>query len=166
MGPFSGRHLFLVGVGLLYAVLFLIRPEEALTALRSSGRILGILFVPLGLIFLLMFALRFFLDPSRVARFLGEEAGLRGDLFSIAAGILSFGPIYAWYPLLRDMKQRGAGNRILALFLGNRAVKPFLLPLMISYFGWSYVILFTLFMILGSIGVAYLTDLFCGIDKG
>jgi hypothetical protein len=48
------------------------------------------------------------------------------------------GPIYAWYPLLKELREKGAANSLIAIFLGNRAVKPFLLPIMISYFGWVY----------------------------
>jgi len=34
-------------------------------------------------------------------------------------------------------------------------VKPFLLPVMIGYFGWQYVLVLTFLMILGSILLGY-----------
>ena len=74
------------------------------------------------------------------------------------SGIISMGPIYAWYPLLKEMRKKGATNSLIAVFLGNRAVKPFLLPIMISYFGWVYVALLTLFTISGSLAVGYLVN--------
>ena len=157
----SGPYLFLFVVGLLYGTLFLIFPDKAGLALKSSGRILWSLVPALCLVFVLMVLLNLFLKSSQVVRFMGEEAGLKGVLLSAAAGIISMGPIYAWYPLLKEVKQRGAGNRTIAVFLGNRAVKPFLLPIMVSYFGWVYVLLFTLFTILGSIGAAYLVGGLC-----
>jgi hypothetical protein len=46
----------------------------------------------------------------------------------------------------------------LPFFLGNLAVKPFLLPAMISYFGWMYVALLTLFTVSGSLAVGYLVN--------
>jgi uncharacterized membrane protein YraQ (UPF0718 family) len=46
----------------------------------------------------------------------------------------------------------------LPFFLGNRAVKPFLLLVMISYFGWMYVALLTLFTVSGSLAVGYLVN--------
>jgi len=52
--------------------------------------------------------------------------------------VISMGPIYAWYPLLKELRGKGATNSFIAVFLGNRAVKPFLLPIMISYFGGMY----------------------------
>jgi len=40
---------------------------------------------------------------------------------------------------LKELRKKGAADSLIAVFLGNRAVKPFLLPIMISYFGWVYV---------------------------
>jgi uncharacterized membrane protein YraQ (UPF0718 family) len=69
------------------------------------------------------------------------------------------GPIYAWYPLLKELRKEGAANSLIAVFLGNRAVKPFLLPIMMSYFGWVYVALLTLFTVSGSLAVGYLINI-------
>ncbi len=48
---------------------------------------------------------------------------------------------------------------MIAVFLGHRAVKPFLLPIMISYFGGVYVVVLTLFTIAGSLAVGYLVNI-------
>lgn len=160
-GSVLDRYLFISITGGVYGILFLLFPDRISTALWSSGRILLSIIPPLFLVFILMVLLNLFLKPSQVVRFLGKKAGARGVLLSAAAGIISAGPIYAWYPLLKEVKQRGAGNRAIAVFLGNRAVKPFLLPIMLSYFGWIYVIFLTFFVILGSVGVAYLLDVLC-----
>jgi hypothetical protein len=44
---------------------------------------------------------------------------------------------------------------LIAIFLGNRAVKPCLMPIMISYFGWVYVMILTFFTITGSVAAGY-----------
>ena len=80
---------------------------------------------------------------------------MAGKFISASAGIISVGPIYAWYPLLKDLKEKGAANDLIAIFLNNRAIKPFLLPVMISYFGWLYVLILTIFTVLGSLFVGY-----------
>ena len=69
------------------------------------------------------------------------------------------GPIYAWYPLLKELRNKGAENSLIAIFLGNRAVKPLLMPVLISYFGWIYVVLLTLFTITGSIAGGYIVGI-------
>jgi len=79
--------------------------------------------------------------------------GIKGIILTATAGIISIGPIYAWYPLLKELREKGVGDPLIAIFLGNGAVKPFLLPMMIAYFGWTYVLILTVFTILGSLGV-------------
>ncbi|OPL11712.1 MAG: hypothetical protein AVO39_05195 [delta proteobacterium MLS_D] len=133
-------YIFPVAVLAIYAVLFLYVPEGTLSALKSSGKIVLAMLVPLTLIFVLMLLINLFVKPSNVAKFLGRSFGVRETLLSAAAGIISAGPIYVWYPLLKDLKEKGAGNYALSVFLYNRSIKPFLLPIMISYFGWIFVV--------------------------
>jgi uncharacterized membrane protein YraQ (UPF0718 family) len=161
---FGARHVFALAVGLLYAILFGIAPEKTVFALGTSMRIFGYILLPLSVVFLLMILVNLFFKSSQVTQLLGEKAGFKRIVLSAAAGIISMGPIYAWYPLLRETRDKGAGNIPIAVFLGNRAVKPFLLPVMISYFGWIYVLLLTFFMIIASVGVGYGLDALCKIN--
>ena len=96
---------------------------------------------------------------------MGKEAGIKGIIFSAAAGIISVGPIYAWYPLLKDLKEKGASDSLIAIFLGSRAVKPFLLPVMIKYFGWIFVLVLTVLMVLGSVIGGNIVSKFSGEKK-
>jgi uncharacterized membrane protein YraQ (UPF0718 family) len=105
-----------------------------------------------------MVFMNLFLKPAHIVGFLGKGSGRRGIVLSVAAGIISMGPIYAWYPLLKELRGKGAADSLIAVFLGNRAVKPFLLPVMISYFGWVYVVLLTSFTVAGSLTVGYLVE--------
>ncbi|MCD4715711.1 MAG: hypothetical protein K8R45_03085, partial [Desulfobacterales bacterium] len=155
---FSGPYMFALAVGLLYGIFFWIDPEKTFLALGTSAKIFGYILLPLSLVFVLMVLVNLFLRSSQVTRLLGEKAGFRGIILSAAAGIISMGPIYAWFPLLKEVKERGAGNTAIAVFLGNRAVKPFLLPIMISYFGWIYVLLLTFFMFIASVVIGYALD--------
>ncbi len=153
-----GVRLFLFPalVVIAYGVVFAIMPDKASLALRSSGNILVNMLIPLSLVFILMLLLNLFLKPAQIVKLLGRGAGVKGVALSATAGIISAGPIYAWYPLLKELRQKGATNSLLAIFLGNRAVKPFLLPIMISYFGWIYVLLLAVLTMVGSIVVGYL----------
>jgi uncharacterized membrane protein YraQ (UPF0718 family) len=144
---------------MIYGIVFVINPAGTAMALRSSTGILRNLLLPLGLVFTLMVLMNLFLKPTHIANFLGKGSRSRGIILSTAAGIISMGPIYAWYPLLKELRKEGAANSLIAVFLGNRAVKPFLLPIMISYFGWVYVALLTLFTVSGSLAVGYLINI-------
>ena len=145
--------IFLGGVLILYVLCFLLFPEKTLMALRRSGSIFVNILIPLGFVFLILFFVNLFVNPGQVVRLFGKRSGMKGVFFATAAGILSMGPIYAWYPLLEELRQKGAKDSLLAIFLGNRAVKPFLIPIMISYFGLNYVLILSLFTIGGSLAV-------------
>lgn len=150
---------FPCSIALVYGILFFSHPDKAIKALASSMKLLQTLLIPLALVFLVIFLMNLFLNPAYVVRFLGRRSGLKGLTLSALAGIISAGPIYAWYPLLQELKQKGAAYAPIAVFLGNRAVKPFLLPVMIAYFGWEYVTLLTVFTIAGSLAVGYLVGI-------
>ncbi len=110
------------------------------------------------LVILLMAAINYVVTPQFVRRHAGR--GLKGWVFAIVGGILSTGPIYMWYPLLADLRKKGVSWGQIAAFLYNRAVKIPLLPLMISYFGWKYVLVLTLVMVAASIVEGILVDVF------
>ena len=150
-----GRALFPGSVLLIYGTLFVFVPDRASLALGNSFSVfLNILF-PLCLVFSLMVVLNLFLKPQHIVEFLGKRGCVKGVLLTASAGIISMGPIYVWYPLLRELREKGAENALIAIFLGNRAVKPLLLPVLISYFGWAYAVILTLLTMLGSLAVGY-----------
>ena len=160
--PVTGMFLFPVAMLVVYGILFAVMPDKASLALKSSGNIFLNMLVSLGLVFVLMLLLNLFLKPAQIARFLGKGSGIKGILLPAAAGIISTGPIYVWYPLLKELRGKGAGNSPIAIFLYNRAVKPFLLPVMIAYFGWEYAAVLTVLTVLGSIAIGYSLSVLTG----
>jgi len=102
------------------------------------------------LIFVLMAITNYFITTKFILKhFTGK--GIKKWIFTIIGGILSSGPIYMWYPLLANLRKKGVSNGLIACFLYNRSVKIPLLPLMILYFGWKYIIILTIIMIIASI---------------
>jgi uncharacterized membrane protein YraQ (UPF0718 family) len=158
--PFFWGLLFLFFMLFVYGIFFLFAPEKMQAALRESVKIGTNILWPLLIVFCVMMVLNVFVHPGRVVRFLREKGGFRGLLLASAAGILSMGPIYAWYPFLKDIREKGAGPKPIAVFLGNRAVKPVLLPVMISYFGWLYTLLLTVFTFLGALAIGHVLGFF------
>ena len=150
---------FPVSMLVVYGILFAVMPEKASLALTSSGNILLSMLLPLCLVFVIMMLINLFLKPAQIVGLLGKGAGLKSVLLPAIAGIISTGPIYAWYPLLSNLREKGAGNSPIAIFLYNRAVKPFLLPVMVAYFGWEYVLILTILTVLGSITIGYFLNI-------
>lgn len=157
--------IFLLGVLIIYLALgiisFPVIENALLTFLRLIGKILPILAVVFGL----MFFSNLFLQAKRVTGYLGKESGLKGWLIAISGGILSTGPIYMWYPLLGDLKEKGMRTSLIAAFLYNRAVKIPLLPLMIYYFGGLFTFVLTGYMIIFSIVNGFMVEKIGGEKK-
>ena len=143
--------IFPMCIAAAYLILWVTVPDRTCHALRAAGRILLQASTPLLLAFFMMFLLNLFVTPAHVTRFMGRKSGTVGILFSSAAGIVSMGPIYAWYPFLASLKEKGASDFHLVNFLSSRAVKPALIPLMVTYFGWRFSLIFSLFGLLSAL---------------
>ncbi len=57
----------------------------------------------------------YFITPKFVFKYF-DKKGANKWLFAIIGGILSEGPIYVWYPLLADLKEKGFGYGFVACF--------------------------------------------------
>jgi len=142
---------FLMLVILLYIVLFFLNSNKTLESLFASWNIFVSIVPVLILVVFLIGVLNYFLKPKKVSQYLGKESGIKGWLLSALFGIISHGPIYVWYPLLKNLKQHGMRTGLVAVFLYNRAIKIPLLPVMIFYFGVFFVIILCIYMIIASI---------------
>lgn len=140
-----GRWWFLAAVVALYAVCAAFAPDVALRALSHTWQSLHHMLPVLALVFVLMVVFDVLLNPQRIAQHLGRE-GARGWLLALAAGILSAGPIYAWYPLLAELIAKGMRASTAAVFLYARAIKLPLLPLLFHYFGTAYSVVLSLYL--------------------
>ena len=141
-----GRWWFLAAVVALYAVCAALAPELTLRALAHAWQALRHMLPVLALVFVLMVVFDLVLNPRRIAQHLGRPGGARGWLIALAAGILSAGPIYAWYPLLAELRGKGMRASTAAVFLYARAIKLPLLPLLFHYFGTTYSVVLSLYL--------------------
>jgi len=93
----------------------------------------------------------YFLHPKTVAKYAGKESGIKGWFFAISAGIISHGPIYVWYPLLKELRDQGMRSGLIAAFLYSRAIKIPLLPLLVYYFGALFVVVLLPYIVIASL---------------
>ena len=101
--------------------------------------------------FMLIFIFNYILSDQKIKNYLTGELNWKKYFLTVGLGILSSGPIYAWYPFLADLKEQGFKNSLITIFLYNRAIKLPFIPLLIYYFSWQFVILVTILMIIFSI---------------
>ncbi len=150
---------FLVGVFTLYGILFSISPDRTLKAFVTSLHIMLQILFPLSIAFVVLIFLNHFVKSEQISRLLGRRTGLRGIALSCVGGILSMGPIYAWYPLLKGFREKGISDFYLANFLSSRAIKPFLFPVMVFYFGWAFTLILNILMLAESLLIAKIISL-------
>lgn len=143
---------------IIFGLSFLYQEKTFLTIqlfLKTLFRILPIL----GLILILMTFLGLILNNKIIKKTMGNKSGVFSMIIFAIAGILSSGPIYVWFPLLKDLKEKGLRNGLIAIFLYNRAIKLPLLPLIISYFGLKFTIILTITMLFASFLQGFIVDL-------
>lgn len=156
--------IFLLAVGGLYALTGLFDPSMVTDALSSFGSLLIRIVPVLVLVFGLLFLASLFLEKKWLARHLGKASGLGGWGLTVVCGVLSAGPLYAWYPLLGELKGKGMSGALIATFLYSRALKLPLLPLMVHYFGIAYTVALSACIIVFSVLSGLLMRRFAGID--
>jgi uncharacterized membrane protein YraQ (UPF0718 family) len=152
-----GGWLFLALVAAAYALTWIAAPDIAATAVATLQRLLLRILPIIAVVFGLLVLANRFLNRRWVATLLSESAGLKGWLLSVLGGIASMGPMYAWYPLLRDLQAKGMSPGLIAAFLYSRALKLPLLPVMLHYFGLAYTITLSLCIILAAVLSGMLT---------
>ena len=148
--PFKGMK-FLIIVLILYSVLLLSDTTHALSGLQKAGSILLSL-LPLFLLIITLTALiNYFLKPKQIIKHFGKKSGAKGVFYALIGGIISHGPMYAWYGMLQDMRSHGLKDGLIAVFMYARAVKLPLLPFMVDLFGLLFTLVMTLYILIAAV---------------
>ena len=103
------------------------------------------------LVFALMYLSNLFLEQDRITKYIGGESGLKGWFIAIAGGIISTGPVYMWYPLLKDMRDKGMRISLLTAFIYARSIKLPIFPVMLMYFGVTFTLAITFYTLFFSV---------------
>ena len=150
----------------LTTIIFIIKPSAIIPVANFLINIFKKIIPIFILVFILMFLTNLFIQPAKLIKWLGHESGIKGWIIAILGGIISSGPIYMWYPLLAELKNKGMKISLITTFLYNRAIKIPLLPLMIFYFNLKYVLILTVVMIFMSIINGKIVELFLKNERG
>lgn len=147
---FRGKYLLPV-VCAAYGALFFFSHKKAWLALQKSAAVLVRILPIIVVVVLFTALLNYLLKPRQIAAYLGRKSGIRGWLWVLAAGVISHGPMYAWYPLLEDLRGHGLRDGLIVVFFFARAIKIPLLPMMIDYFGWPFTLVLSLYILIGAL---------------
>jgi len=156
---------YFLGVIIIMYLLFSIFNQKVyLDSLSFFSQIIYKVIPVFILVFVLMSFINYFITPKFIMKHL-KEKGIKKWFYVIVGGILSTGPIYMWYPLLADLKNKGLNYGLISCFLYNRAVKIPLIPLMIFYFSIQYVVVLMIVMIFISVIQGILINKFMEVKK-
>ncbi len=149
--------IFLGIIVIAYALLAILKTELFISSISIFYNLLKQVIPVFIVVYLLMTLTNYFITSNFVKKHLNER-GIKKWFFAIIGGILSSGPIYIWYPWLRELRKKGVSNGLIACFLYNRAIKIALLPLAIFYFGVKFVVILTIVMVFFSVIEGVLMD--------
>jgi uncharacterized membrane protein YraQ (UPF0718 family) len=153
--------LFPLGVICLYGIGLIFAPKNTGRSIHICISMFQQLTLPICLALVMMIVFNRMVSPGTITRFLGQGSGLKGIFLSSLAGIVSMGPVYAWYPLFKTLKDKGVSVFNIANFIGNRSIKPALLPVMVTSFGWNFTSAFVLMSLVGALIVAGVVSMAC-----
>jgi uncharacterized membrane protein YraQ (UPF0718 family) len=123
---------------LFYIALYFLNKTVFLQSINKFWESLSMILPFLFMVFVVMVITLFYLKPDKIKKHLGKESGIKGFIIASVAGILSVGSAYLWYPLIAELKDKGMREKLITVFIYNRAIKLHLIPLMVFYFGIKY----------------------------
>ncbi len=153
---------FLIVVIIMYVIGFIFDSNGIISSLQITGTLFNEI-IPVFIFVIVFMALVFYIiTPKSIKKYVGKGSGAKGWVLAVVTGILSQGPVYVWFPMLKDMRSHGMKNGLISVFLSNRSIKLPFLPMMVFYFGGAFVAVLCLFMILASVIQGMIFDLLEG----
>lgn len=161
--PVKSTIFFISMLG-LYSILYLISPEKMMSAIQYVAAIVWDILPILVLVYLFMFGMSF-LNEKKLKKNIERAPSLVKYILMSLLGTLSHGPIYAWYPFLNDLHDKGISKGNVAAFLYARGIKLTLLPMLVAFFDLKYAVVLTSVTFSFAIIQGFMMDLTSHSDK-
>lgn len=152
--------IFLGVMVAMYILLFIASPDKTMGAIQYVSKIFKEIIPILILVYVFMVGFAFINEKKLKKTIESAPAALKYTLMG-ALGTLSHGPIYAWYPFLKELNKKGLSKGTMGTFLYARGIKLTLLPMLISFFDLKFVVILTITTFIFSILEGLIIDLTC-----
>ena len=163
----KGPWIFLASSTLLLLTAIITNHEKGTETLHFLLHLLTTILPVFAVVFVIMVLINLFLKTSVLIKYMGKGSGLKGWVIAVVSGILSVGAIYMWFPVLKEMVDKGVKHGLIAVFLYNRGIKLQRIPVLALYFSAKYIIVLTLVMLLASLLQGLIVEwLFVGKKTG
>lgn len=139
---------FLVTVIFVYILLLFFDFEGVLNSLVGAIEVLKSIWPLFIFIIVLTTAINYFLNPRQIKQHLGKDSGKKGIFYALVGGVISHGPMYAWYGLLEELREKGVKDELLIIFLYARAIKIPMIPFSIAIFGTLFTVIISIYILL------------------
>ena len=153
------KSLIFFGIMILaYIVLYIFYPEKTYNAIVYVIGIIKEILPILLFVYVFMFAFSF-INEKKLKAYIEKAPAAAKYLLLSALGTLSHGPIFAWYPFLKELYQKGISKGAVGTFLYSRGIKLTLLPMLVSFFDLKFAVILTITTLLFSIIEGIVIDL-------
>ena len=116
------KNKLLTGVVLVYGILFIALPAQALASLGNSMYYIKEMFQVLPIVFVITAVIEAWVPKTLIMDKLGDSSGMSGNLLSLLLGSVSVGPIYAAFPISKMLLAKGASVGNIVIILSSWAV--------------------------------------------
>lgn len=147
----SGAIRFMLVMIAIYLIAGII--DASFVAIAFRGFLDGLIkLLPIMIfVYVIIFIVNLFLRPEKIKHHLGHDSGIKGWFYAVLGSIFIISPPYVMFPLLGQLKEHGMKYSLMAVFLGNRNVQPAFLPVMAYYFGLSFTVVISIYILIFSI---------------
>ena len=157
----SKKSLIFLGIMILiYVILYFLYPEKTFNAILYVIEIIKEILPILLFVYVFMVAFAF-INEKKLKEYIQKAPMFVKYILLSLLGTLSHGPIYAWYPLLKELNQKGISKGAIGTFLYSRGIKLTLLPMLVSFFDLKYAIILTITTLIFSLIEGIVIDLTC-----
>lgn len=142
----NGQKFFLVVI-LTYLLVAYYNRSLSLVALADSWKAFKEVVPFLLLVFFIIFLVNLFVKPEMIQKHLGSDVGWRKWIYVVLGSIFVIGPPYLLFPIFGELKKDGMKNSLIVAFFSNRNVQPVFLPVMFHYFGLSFTLIVSFYVL-------------------
>lgn len=152
------KYWYLIAIAALYLALGLYMPGKATLALSITGHTVSSVAIIIVSVFVLIGLVQVWLREELIANKLGEGSGLKAIFISAAFGSMLVGPLFAIFPLLKSLLERGARVGVIVAMLTTWAVKIPMLPLEVKFLGPHFAVLRVVLVLLFAIPISLIIE--------
>jgi len=148
------KYWHIIAVIALYVFLRIFLPDKASVALSLSWHTFASVALIILSVFVLIGLVQAWLKEETIAKKLGQGSGLKAIIVSALFGSILVGPLFAIFPLLKSLMERGARTAVVIAMLTTWAVKIPMIPIEVKFLGPEFVALRVVLILLLAIPVS------------